>query len=154
MLQPAGRRAAHLLDMMHLLHKSVQSSLVGSALQLKDHLTLAQVTVLGMIRDKGPANMRTLAACNQVAMPTMSEMITRLVKCGLVKRLQDRQDRRVVQVTLTAKGERLLETKYKLAQTVTASLLKGLNDKEQEQMLKAFQTITRLLEKSNMERIR
>jgi len=150
----AGRRAAQLLEMMQLLRKTVHTSMAIPHLHLKANLTLAQMTVLGIVHAKGPLSMHALAEHNQVAMPTMSEMVGRLVRCGLINRVPDSQDRRVIQVVLTARGKKLFDDKIKLAQATMTSLLKGLDDREQVQIMKAFETITHLISKSTQERKR
>lgn len=60
---------------------------------------------------------------------SVSMLVNRMDKAGLVKRTRDRKDRRVVNVTLTSKGERALEPAapagWELVQKVLSPLSEG-----------------------------
>ena len=55
--------------------------------------------------------------------PTMTKLLDRMVRDGLVTRSQDARDRRVVRVALTAKGEALTEELIRAARQHEASVL-------------------------------
>ena len=62
-------------------------------------LTLAQLSILVTLLDKGPIRMTDLAAHERVRTPTTTVAIRRLEKVGLVKRSRDPSDLRAVLVT-------------------------------------------------------
>ncbi len=55
--------------------------------------------------------------------PTMTKLLDRMVRDGLVTRAQDARDRRVVRVALTAKGEALAEELTRAAREHEAGVL-------------------------------
>lgn len=55
--------------------------------------------------------------------PTMTKLLDRMVRDGLVRRAQDSKDRRVVRVELTAEGERQANEMVRLAQAHEAEVL-------------------------------
>jgi DNA-binding MarR family transcriptional regulator len=73
-------------------------------------LTTEQFSVLAAVKSRGgslkPSELATILARrpNSVTM-----LVDRMVKAGLVKRTRDRKDRRGVNVSLTSKGEKSLE---------------------------------------------
>src|SRR3954451_1416037 len=67
-------------------------------------LTLAQLSILLTLLDKGPIRMTELAAHERVRTPATRVAIRRLEKLGLVKRSRDTSHLRSVLVDITPKG--------------------------------------------------
>src|ERR1700736_4404241 len=67
-------------------------------------LTLAQLSILVTLLDRGPIRMTDLAAHERVRTPTTTVAIRRLEKVGLVKRSRDPSDLRAVLVDITPRG--------------------------------------------------
>ena len=63
-------------------------------------LTLAQLSILVTLLDRGPIRMTDLAAHERVRTPTTTVAIRRLEKLGLVKRSRDPSDLRAVLVDI------------------------------------------------------
>jgi MarR family transcriptional regulator, 2-MHQ and catechol-resistance regulon repressor len=86
---------------------------VGDALALcqdsvfgKYGLTTEQFGVLTSIKSRGPLRPTDLASILERSPNSISMLVDRMVKAGLVKRTRDRKDRRVVTVSMTSKGEK------------------------------------------------
>jgi DNA-binding MarR family transcriptional regulator len=84
---------------------------VGDALGLcqdlvysKYGLTSEQVAVLAAIKSRGPLRPSEFASILERSPNSMSMIIDRMVKAGLVRRTRDRKDRRAVFVSMTDKG--------------------------------------------------
>ncbi len=75
----------------------------AGAAQASD-LTLAQLSILVTLLDRGPIRMTDLAAHERVRTPTTTVAIRRLEKIGLVKRSRDPSDLRAVLVDITPRG--------------------------------------------------
>ena len=72
-------------------------------------LTVEQFRVLAIVRAFGGSLRPTDMAVSLDRSPnSVSMLVDRMVKAGLVKRTRDRSDRRVVNVSLTNKGENAL----------------------------------------------
>ena len=67
--------------------------------------------------------MTGLAEVCLLQQPTMTKLLDRMVRDGLVTRGQDARDRRVVRVALTPKGETLAEELIRAARQHEASVL-------------------------------
>ena len=73
-------------------------------------ITTEQFAVLAAIKSRGGSLRPTdLAAILERSVNSMSMLVDRMVKAGLVRRTRDRIDRRVVRVTLTGKGTNAIE---------------------------------------------
>jgi len=81
-------------------HLSLCEDLVYS----KFGLTSEQFGVLGCIKSRGPLRPTDLASLLDRSPNTVSMLVDRMVKAGLVRRKRDTKDRRVVFVSMTDKG--------------------------------------------------
>ena len=70
-------------------------------------LTITQLRLLRMIGEPGTAALGELAEQLGITAATLSGLVDRLVKHGVVERRPDAGDRRVVRVSLTPEGERI-----------------------------------------------
>ena len=68
-----------------------------------------QARLLSCIKSKGPMRPVDIAAVLERAPNSMSMLVDRMVKAGLVRRTRDRKDRRAVFVSLTNKGNEAVE---------------------------------------------
>jgi DNA-binding MarR family transcriptional regulator len=89
---------------------------VGDALNLcqdlvfgKYGITTEQWRVLACVKSRGPLRPVEIASLLERAPNTMSQLVDRMVKAGLVRRTRDRKDRRAVFVHLTDKGNEAIE---------------------------------------------
>jgi len=69
-------------------------------------LTTEQWGLLTAIKSRGHLRPTDLASILERSVNSISMLVDRMVKAGLVRRTRDRKDRRVVTVSLTSKGEK------------------------------------------------
>ena len=74
------------------------------ALDLPEGLTNEKLSTLATIANREPIAVSALAKAEIVSVPTMSNMVTKLVAKGLVERVENEVDGRGVLVSTTAKG--------------------------------------------------
>ena len=87
-------------------------------------LPAPQLSALSVIVFGGPITLGALAEAEQVRPPTITKLVATLEEAGLLERLSDAADRRVVRVEATARGTRLLqEGRKRRVATLAASLL-------------------------------
>ncbi len=72
-------------------------------------ITIPQYWTLERLRQNGPMPMRELASYLQMKSPTATILADRLHEKGYIRRESDEHDRRVVLISLTAKGRKALE---------------------------------------------
>jgi len=78
--------------------------------QLSDtRLTPSQHSAMMSIHRHGPLTLSALADHERVAQPTISRVVSKLESEGLVERLPDLTDGRVVRVVTTPRGEELID---------------------------------------------
>ena len=72
-------------------------------------MSMSQFHVLSQLERQGPISMSRIAEFLDVSMPNASGLVDRMVERGLVERVGDPEDRRVVLVKLTSAGLAALE---------------------------------------------
>jgi DNA-binding MarR family transcriptional regulator len=107
-------------------------------------LTLAQLSILVTLLDRGPIRMTDLAAHERVRTPTTTVAIRRLEKIGLVKRSRDPSDLRAVLVDITPRG--LAVHRESLANRISAlaAMLCNLSESDLDTLTKALAPLERL----------
>jgi DNA-binding MarR family transcriptional regulator len=107
-------------------------------------LTLAQLSILVTLIDRGPIRMTDLAAHERVRTPTTTVAIRRLEKLGLVKRSKDQTDLRAVLVDITEKGLAVHRESLASRRAALAAMLSGLSHEDRETLAKALAALERL----------
>lgn len=103
-------------------------------------------SVLAALRDGGPQRVTALAEAEGVAQPTMTNLVVRLERRGLVERGSDPEDARAVRVTITDQGRERLEARRDARVAVLAEHLRVLDAGEREALLAALPVLDKLTE--------
>jgi DNA-binding MarR family transcriptional regulator len=112
----------------------------------RHELSRTAASLLATLRDRGPQRITALAEAEAVAQPTMTTLVGRLERAGLVERSADPVDARAVLVTITAEGlERLLAIREARAAAVEARLA-ALEPEERETLAAALPVLDKLIE--------
>jgi DNA-binding MarR family transcriptional regulator len=115
-------------------------------------LTLPQVLVLRAIGESGGApTARDVAARVQLSPATVSGILDRVERLGLLARARSTTDRRRVLLTLTERGrERIRDTPAPL-QEEFAARVGGLPASEQRELLRSLEKVVELLEAESLD---
>jgi len=108
-------------------------------------LSVPQLRMLLMLEIEGDASMGELARRASVTMPTATSSINTLVDGRYVSRRRSPDDRRVVLVSLTAKGRKVLERFRAERRERMAAVLGQLSPGDQERFVQAFEDILEIL---------
>src|ERR1700752_3360477 len=140
-----------LTELAEGLHRTL--SKLFSILRRGDHsagastageLTLAQLSILVTLLDRGPIRMTDLAAHERVRTPTTTVAIRRLEKIGLVKRSRDPSDLRAVLVDITPRGRAVHGESLANRRAALAAMLSQLPESDLNTLLKALAPLQRL----------
>jgi len=114
-------------------------------------LTGPQLMVLKELSVHGGVYVAELTRAIHLSQPTVTGILDRLEKRGLVRRQRSDQDRRRVQVWLTGDGERLLADAPPLLQEEFTGEFSKLEDWEQTQILSTLQRVVLMMEAKHIE---
>lgn len=102
---------------------------------VKTKITFPQFVVLEMLENRGELKMTDLAHALGVTTAAMTGIVDRLVRDGYIARAHDTEDRRIVNVKLTAKGSKMVREMMDNRKKITIKMFSGLTPEEREQYL-------------------
>lgn len=109
-------------------------------------LSLTASGVLSLLTRVGPLRITDLAARLRVSQPSMTELVIRLERSGLVGRTRDPQDARAVRVDLTDQGRQLRDQTRSERAAYLAGLIARLDPQERAALQAAGPALDRLEE--------
>ncbi|MEW6717482.1 MAG: MarR family transcriptional regulator [Chloroflexota bacterium] len=101
-------------------------------------LSMSQIGTLFHLHHMGSSGVTDLGDHLGVTSAAASQMLERLVQQGLILRSEDPNDRRVKQIILTDKGNRVLEEGIRARQGWLDNLAESLSASEKEQITAAL----------------
>ena len=104
-------------------------------------LTTEQFGVLASIKSRGPLRPTDLASILERSPNSISMLVDRMVKAGLVRRTRDRKDRRVIIVSLTSKGEKAVEPAIPAGWEFIQKIVSPLSDNDRRAFASMLETV-------------
>src|SRR5690349_22109237 len=101
-------------------------------------LSRTAAAVLANLDQRGPRRITDLAALEAIAQPSMTALITRLERAGLVQRGPDADDARAVRVSLTPRGADALKQIRADRTALIAERLQALTPEERHSLAAAL----------------
>jgi DNA-binding MarR family transcriptional regulator len=112
-------------------------------------LSLLQTEALLYLQKQTDAQMMSIVERFHITKPTATSLLNKLVDQKLVKRIPSKTDRRVVNISLTSRGEVLLEKVVKERNERINKLLTYLSDTEKKQLSSILSSLIVKLEQEN-----
>jgi len=108
-----------------------------------EHITLPQLRALSLLAaHKEGLSGRDLAACLRVRPSAITPLVDRLVERGYVRRQEDRTDRRITRMLVTADGIAVLELMLAGQRAFMRELLGTLDEAELAAVNRAFEVLS------------
>jgi DNA-binding MarR family transcriptional regulator len=136
-----------ILDRILNSYNAISKS-INPANLYKIELTSSQIKVLATFTERECYTMTELSQMLSVTLPTMTAMIDRLIQTGLVTRERDERDRRVVLVSLTGEGKKIIHNLMDVRKQEIEKVLAMLDHKEVEVFLGSIESVAQLLTKA------
>lgn len=108
-------------------------------------LSRTEAGLLATLED-GPRRVTELAETEALAQPTVSQLVDRLERRGLVERARCAEDGRAVLVSASAQGRRQLASTQAQYRALMRDTMAGLDDDELAELAAATRTLGRLIE--------
>jgi len=138
-------------DVLITLRKIIRSiELHSRDLSREFGLTGPQLLVLKNIKAHNPCNVRDIAKGANLSSATVTAILDRLEQRSYAKRSRSSVDKRRVEVTLTEKAQKVLESGPTLLQTRFVKRFNDLQDWEQTLLLSSLQRISKMMDAENL----
>ncbi|MCK4851578.1 MAG: MarR family transcriptional regulator [Candidatus Omnitrophica bacterium] len=107
----------------------------------KGGLSLPQVVVLDLLREKGACMMGDLARTLHLTMSAVTGIVDKMIKLNMIKRERSKEDRRIVRVILLEKGEKTAKQISKERKNISNDIFSVLSGSERREYLKLLKKI-------------
>lgn len=140
----ASREARSDLDdvLKSLIYLYTENRRVLKTLAARASLTGPQLTVVKMLEQMGDLSLTELSDAIRAQNSTVTGIVDRMEREGIVERVRSTEDRRVVRIHLTEKGHKLAEEIPVEPIAIFRSALEGLTRDEVRDTLKIVHKIT------------
>jgi DNA-binding MarR family transcriptional regulator len=108
------------------------ADLTASHLNDRADLSASAVSTLGRLGRQGPLRLTALALREGNSQPSMTQLIQRLERQGLVSRRADPGDRRAALVSITDAGRKRIDERRRIRRARLAALLETLSIEERQ----------------------
>jgi DNA-binding MarR family transcriptional regulator len=102
----------------------------------KGNISVSNIVVIDILKEKGSCSMRQISEALNLTMGAATGIIDKMTAAGLVKRERQKDDRRVVKVSLRPGGHKVHEKINKFRGDVTADLFSALTEREKREYLR------------------
>ncbi len=110
-------------------------------------VTMTEIHVIEAIRKVEPSTMGNVAKKLMITMGTLTTSVNRLVDKGYVTRKRDTNDRRIVLLDLTEKGEEVFAIHEKFHEDLVHAALIDLELKDDNHIIQSLESIHRFFKK-------
>ena len=139
-------------ELLVSLRKIMRAADLHSQKLMKESgLTAPQLLVMQAIEREGAPSTSTLARQISVSQATMTRIIDRLERAGLVKREKSTTDKRVINVGLTDAGRTKLESAPEPLQAEFLREFRKLEDWEQQMLKSSLSRIARMMDAQDID---
>jgi DNA-binding MarR family transcriptional regulator len=108
-------------------------------------ISAAQLFVLNMLVDHPASSLSEIAARSLTDQSSVSTVVARLVKRGLVKRAVSRTDRRRAELRITAAGLRMVQRAPRAPQLSVIAAIRAMTPARQAELARALETLATVI---------
>lgn len=122
-----SNKTGGLIDLLFATMKIIKENFRSQSVA---DISFGQLKALHYIESKNSPNMKEIADELGITPPSVTALVDPFVLHGLVKRIYDNKDRRIVKLTLTAKGKAYLDEHYKNMTEKMEKLISVLSERQ------------------------
>ena len=121
---------------------------------IKVDLTSSQIKIMASFFHQSTFTMTEMSRLHGVSFSTMTSMVDRLIKGGLLERQRDDEDRRIVLVRLSAKGKKMVAYLMRARKQNLEKFLCELNEDEVREFVKSIENVARYMSRAKRNMLR
>lgn len=108
-------------------------------------ITGPQFDALNVLRDFGELTMGELCTKMFLACSTATDLIDRMERNGLIERVRDTADRRVIRLKVLPKGNKVIDQVLEVRRSYLATILSELDAADKERLIQSLDQINFLM---------
>ena len=137
-----SRVSSHIMTLTGFFHGIFR---MGRALPTEVRTNVVRHRILKCLERRGPHHLTEVSATLGVKKNTLSELLDRMVRDGLVARELSPDDRRVVRLRITPTGRSAIKEFERSLMDNIAQYLKGVDADDRRDLVTAMESLTRIL---------
>jgi len=110
------------------------------------HLSILQIQTLIFLKQNKKNSMSDIAQYFHIELPSATSLLNKLCDQKLVERYEDENDRRLVMISLTDEGKKLLQQAMNQRRKKLEKTLSYLSEKEKNELLNIMKTLNNKLQ--------
>ena len=138
---PREELVERFVESVDFLHRQIRIDRLNEWQQID--LTIPQVKTLFLLESAGPSRMGSIAASLGIAVSATTTVVDRLVERGLVMRLSDPKDRRVVICELTEQGQDGADNFWRIGREAVRAALEHMTTDQLDSLVPSLETLCR-----------
>lgn len=135
------RHSQDILDSIRRIVRALR--LASRRAEARFGLSGAQLFVLQALKDGDSSTINELAARTYTHQSSVSTVVTRLEKLGMLSRAPSLSDARLKEVRISSKGKELLATRIELGQSRLVAAISKLSDHERRLLSKLLEKLVK-----------
>ena|SRR3989338_8854986 len=104
-------------------------------------MSVLRLEALAYVADHPQVSMRAIAESLAIAPPSATVIVNELVRTGHLKRLHDGRDRRIVRLTMTPRGKRILSQGMRALGVRLRHVFARLDHSEQQNLIRILEKL-------------
>lgn len=137
-----------LLSITPLIRRNIQRKIVRTAFaQIEEDITLPHLEVIVTLKEEGTRHIAEIGEKLQIPKPQMTHLIDRLENLGIIGRHPDNTDRRIINIALTEKGNKIIEELDRIIKSSIREKLSCLTDEELRDLSQSLRKLGDILSK-------
>lgn len=124
-----------------LLLRKIQDSTQAEFVKSLGGLSMQELNVLNTIGDNKSCIMSDIAKNLSLSLSSVTVIVEKLVKSGLVERVRSEEDRRIVYGKLTSEGAKIYQSQIDFLYSMLNKILEKLSLEEQSSLTRVVQKI-------------
>jgi MarR family transcriptional regulator, organic hydroperoxide resistance regulator len=135
----------HLIEVRNLFSDLFQHMVMSSKGLMGFPVNNSQLKAMTAFHEDRHYSMGELCKIANVKMPSMTEVVDKLVEEGFVERVRDTEDRRVVKVQLTDSGKKAHGGILKTREQELMNIFGCLDEKQRTRLLKSLRAVSSIM---------
>jgi DNA-binding MarR family transcriptional regulator len=108
-------------------------------------VNMSQLKAMTAFSEDSLLSMGELCKMANIKMPSMTEVVDRFVKEGILERIRNNEDRRVVKVKMTAKGKKMHKEVLKRRADELTNIFGVLTTKDRTKLVDSLKNVSEIL---------
>lgn len=117
----------------------------GCGFNHKAKFNHSQFQVMLVLKEQGECPISDVAKRLLISTPNMTKLLNKLIDEGMINRVHDINDRRIVNISLTDEGDKFLEERFNLVKISMKDNLSSLSDNQLDKLYDSLSTLKEVL---------